>query len=210
MPKPVKGQPSPVKGRSFKPEPLSPEEVSALIGACSLRAPTGIRDHALIMMLYLSGLRVSEALALRPFDVDFRHHKPRLLSTKASEAQTRVPLVGGRRADAVDRDQEGTGIKGGPLFCTLGRRSWRRRGVIAGGFNGGLGGLGRSAGSLLPFRSGFASLSPASGTFFSATMTYVVAICRAFESPNFWCWHHFVTWPVGAAVGSVNPAISDG
>src|ERR1700733_16160353 len=58
---------------------------------------------------------------------------------------------------------------------------------------------------------GFASLSLASGTFFSASMTYVVAICRAFESPNFWCWNHFVTMALsGLPSAVVSAAKSDG
>jgi len=58
------------KGRRFPAELLSCDEVRALIRACSARAPTGIRNRALIAVLYRGGLRVSEALALRPKDVD--------------------------------------------------------------------------------------------------------------------------------------------
>ena len=38
--------------------------------ACSSRAPTGIRNRALIAVLYRGGLRIAEALALEPRDVD--------------------------------------------------------------------------------------------------------------------------------------------
>ena len=58
------------KGRRFPAELLSPEEVLALLRACSSRARTGIRNRALIAVLYRGGLRISEALALRPKDVD--------------------------------------------------------------------------------------------------------------------------------------------
>ncbi|MDQ3091787.1 MAG: tyrosine-type recombinase/integrase, partial [Actinomycetota bacterium] len=51
------------KGRRFPAELLSPEEVRALLRACSARAPTGIRNRALIAVLYRGGLRISEALA---------------------------------------------------------------------------------------------------------------------------------------------------
>ena len=40
-------------------EPLTPAEVSALLASCSRRAPTGIRNRALITLLYRSGLRIS-------------------------------------------------------------------------------------------------------------------------------------------------------
>ena len=46
------------------------DEVEALIGACSKRAPTGVRNRARVALLFGSGLRISEALALRPHDVD--------------------------------------------------------------------------------------------------------------------------------------------
>ena len=54
------------KGRKLPPEPLSADEVKALIRACSTRATTGIRNRALIVVLYRAGLRISEALALLP------------------------------------------------------------------------------------------------------------------------------------------------
>lgn len=48
---------------------LAPEEVRLLLDLCSRRSPTGIRNRALIAVLYGSGLRIAEALALMPKDV---------------------------------------------------------------------------------------------------------------------------------------------
>ncbi|MHC4404387.1 MAG: hypothetical protein ACYTG0_32430, partial [Planctomycetota bacterium] len=39
------------------------------MAACSKRAPTGIRNRALIAILYRGQLRISEALALKPKDL---------------------------------------------------------------------------------------------------------------------------------------------
>jgi site-specific recombinase XerD len=64
------GRPAPNKGRSFPVEILTGDEVKALIRACSNRAPTGVRNRALITVLYRGGLRLGEALALKPKDVD--------------------------------------------------------------------------------------------------------------------------------------------
>jgi site-specific recombinase XerD len=58
------------KGKKYPPEVLTPDEVRGLIEACSNRAPTGIRNRALIVAMYRGGLRVGETLALRPKDVD--------------------------------------------------------------------------------------------------------------------------------------------
>jgi Phage integrase family len=58
------------KGRRFPPETLTEVEVSALIRAASGRAPTGIRNRVLIVVLYRGGLRMFEALALGVRDVD--------------------------------------------------------------------------------------------------------------------------------------------
>ena len=70
------------KGRKLPPEPLSPDEVKALIRACSKRAATGIRNRALIVMLYRAGLRISEALALLPKDLDPANSTIRVLHGK--------------------------------------------------------------------------------------------------------------------------------
>jgi integrase/recombinase XerD len=58
------------KGRRYPAELLTATEVRALLRACSSRAPTGIRNRALIAALYRGGLRLSEALALQPKDLD--------------------------------------------------------------------------------------------------------------------------------------------
>ena len=51
-------------------EPLSASEVHALIAACSNRAPTGVRNRALIALMAGGGLRAAEALAVEPRDID--------------------------------------------------------------------------------------------------------------------------------------------
>jgi hypothetical protein len=48
------------------PVPAAAGILAAPIAACSAAAPTGIRNRALLTLLYRSGLRVPEALALRP------------------------------------------------------------------------------------------------------------------------------------------------
>ncbi len=59
---------APKLGRKI-PEVLSHEEVRSLIGAIDLSTDHGLRDRALLEVLYACGLRVSEATALRLSDL---------------------------------------------------------------------------------------------------------------------------------------------
>jgi integrase/recombinase XerD len=110
----------PNKGKKYPAEPLTPDEVSAILGACSRKAPTGIRNRAMLTLLYRSGLRVSELLSLRPSDVDLGKHSIRLLDTKSGKPQTRGfhPSADDALARWLD-SRRSLGIKNGRLFCTL-------------------------------------------------------------------------------------------
>ena len=115
------GQPAPNAGQRYPGAPLTPGEVTALIGACSPRAPAGIRNRALLTLLYRSGLRISEALALRPSDIDLARHRIRLLGTKSGQPQTRGfhPSADDTLARWLDA-RKALGLSGrARLFCTL-------------------------------------------------------------------------------------------
>ncbi len=119
---PAKGHPSPRKGQEYPPEVLTSEEVRRLLEQCSRRAPTGIRNRALITLLYRSGLRISEVLALRPADVDIAAHSVRLLDTKSGDTQTRGfhPSADDALMRWLDaRKALEIGNHGRKLFCTL-------------------------------------------------------------------------------------------
>src|SRR5713226_3963627 len=57
------------KGRTFPAEVLSPDEARRLLSACS-KGSTGARNRALLVLCYRAGLRVGEALQLRPEHLD--------------------------------------------------------------------------------------------------------------------------------------------
>lgn len=60
----------PKKSTKLAPEVYTPLEIRQLITACGKRSSSGLRNAALIATLFGSGLRISEALALKPVDVD--------------------------------------------------------------------------------------------------------------------------------------------
>jgi integrase len=105
------------KGSTYNPEPLTSAEVDRLLAGCSLRAPTGIRNRALFMLLYRSGLRISEALALKPSNIDLERHSARVLHGKGDKATVRPlrPSATVSLARWLDRRAQ-LGLKNGPLF----------------------------------------------------------------------------------------------
>lgn len=110
-----------MKGQKFPPEILSPDEVQRLLRAPSGRAPTGIRNRALVVVLYRSGLRCAEALDLMPKDIDRETGALRVLHGKGDKSRT-VGMDPGAFAILerwLDvRDARGIGGKA-PVFCTL-------------------------------------------------------------------------------------------
>jgi len=73
--------------RTLPPEPLSAHEVDDLLRACAGATWIDLRNRALIALLYRSGLRVSEALALRPTDVDLEAGAVRVLRGKGGRSR---------------------------------------------------------------------------------------------------------------------------
>jgi site-specific recombinase XerD len=82
-----KGKVPPQKGRTLPAEILTPEEVLTILDECR-DTTTGIRDRALITVMYRSGLRVSEALSLEPKDVDLRIGAIAVLHGKGDQRRT--------------------------------------------------------------------------------------------------------------------------
>ncbi|HEX9529521.1 MAG TPA: site-specific integrase [Acidimicrobiales bacterium] len=115
------GRPGHNRGRTYPPEVLSPEEVERLVGAASARSSTGIRARALILTLQRGGLRLGEALALYPRDVDLARGTIRILRGRGDKARTVAIDPGAAAAIGrwLDRRAHlGIGRRR-PLFCTL-------------------------------------------------------------------------------------------
>ena len=122
-------------------EYLTSGEVERLLSMGQARYPTSVRNRAMIMLLYRSGLRVSEMLSIRPADIDLAEHTIRLSSTKSGHAQTRAfhPTADAALQHWLDRrEQAGIGARA-PFFCTLqsehtGQGSSAPGGQVSGGY----------------------------------------------------------------------------
>ncbi len=108
------------RGERLPGEVLAPADIRALLRACNQGA-TGARNRALLVVLWRGGLRIAEALALRPVDLDAAAGLVRVRRGKGGrprhvgldpEAFAAVDAWAGRRS--------ALGIGGrAPLFCTL-------------------------------------------------------------------------------------------
>jgi site-specific recombinase XerD len=114
------------KGRKLPPELLTADDVRALLAACSTRAPTGVRNRALLVVLYRAGLRLDEALALTTADIDVRSGVVRVGRPHSGPGDVGRHRLAGIDAGAlaiVGEWLEGRAAlgltAGSPLFCTL-------------------------------------------------------------------------------------------
>lgn len=109
------------KGRRYPAEPLTPDEVRRLLAAVPGRGPLAARNRALVAVLWRSGLRISEALALCPRDVDERAGTVRVREGKGRKARVAVidaEALGHLRAWLEVRRR--LGINGRhPIFCSV-------------------------------------------------------------------------------------------
>jgi integrase/recombinase XerD len=90
--------------RAWPPLPkcLSLDDVDALIAQPDVSTPRGLRDRAMIELLYATGLRVSELLALRASDL---HLPGQYLTCFGKGGKERLVPLGEQAADWVRRYQ---------------------------------------------------------------------------------------------------------
>ena len=75
---------------SYLPDVLSPEDVERILDAPPADAPIGIRDRAILELLYACGLRVSELVGLDTDRVDLKGQQVRVIGKGNKER--RVPM----------------------------------------------------------------------------------------------------------------------
>ena len=90
---------TPKQGRHL-PRVLRIDQVEALIDAADDAAPTGLRDRALVELLYASGARVEEACTLTLDRLDLAQRQVRL---EGKGGKDRIVPVGGAAVRALDR-----------------------------------------------------------------------------------------------------------
>jgi site-specific recombinase XerD len=105
-----------MRGVKYPVEILERREVEALLAGCG-SSPTGRRDRAVLTLLWRSGLRISEALALRPADVNLSAGTVRVLRGKGGKART-VALDALARS-AIEAWLAVRPAGRGPLFCPV-------------------------------------------------------------------------------------------
>jgi len=129
------------------PKTLSEAQVEALLAAPDVEAPLGLRDRAMLELLYASGLRVSELVSLKTVHVSFVECALRVTGKGSKErlvpfgeealrwieryvADARPAILGARASDALFV----TGL-GGPMtrqmFWKLLRALALRAGIVA-------------------------------------------------------------------------------
>ena len=110
-----------MSGRRLDEDLLTAGQIQALLRACSNRAPTGIRNRALIALAWRSGLRIGEVLALQPKDVELVSGT--VVVQRGKGGKRRVVGIDAGTAALVERwldVRRRRGIDGrAPVFCTL-------------------------------------------------------------------------------------------
>ena len=97
------------------PKHLSEAQVEALLAAPDTRTPLGLRDRAMLETLYATGLRVSELVALKTFEVNLDANVIRVMGKGSKE---RLVPLGEEAAHWISRYLEQRKSSANALFIT--------------------------------------------------------------------------------------------
>jgi integrase/recombinase XerD len=106
------------------PRSLSEADVEALLAAPNAATPLGLRDRAMLETLYATGLRVSELVALKTFEVNLDANVVRVLGKGSKE---RLVPLGEEAADWISRYLRTRNGKSDALFVTVRGRGMTRQ-----------------------------------------------------------------------------------
>jgi tyrosine recombinase XerC len=96
---PLLGVSSPKRERRL-PEILGKEQLTAIIEAADSDAPQGLRDRAILELMYAAGLRLAEVVGLDAAAVDLREQ---LVRVRGKGNKERVVVIGRPAAEALQR-----------------------------------------------------------------------------------------------------------
>jgi site-specific recombinase XerD len=118
-----RGMAPPNKGKRYPATPPSTDEMLRILDLCDITTKRGVRNRALLTTLWRSGLRVSEALALLPHEIDFTNRTVTVMCGKGGKYR-----VSGIDAGALVEVSRWLMVRamlqvpeGSPLFCTVNR-----------------------------------------------------------------------------------------
>ncbi|NJD36689.1 MAG: site-specific tyrosine recombinase XerD [Betaproteobacteria bacterium] len=127
------------------PKTLSEKQVEDLLNAPDVQTPLGLRDRAMFELLYATGLRVSELVGVRLFEVSLNDNVVRVMGKGSKErlvplgqvaaewlqryvARARGELLGQHVSDAVFVTTRGSGMTR-QMFWTLVKKYALRAGI---------------------------------------------------------------------------------
>ncbi len=129
------------------PQVLSEGQVEALLGAPDVAAPLGLRDRAMLELMYASGLRVSELVGIATVRVGLTEGVLRVVGKGSKErlvpfgaeaqdwierylARAREVILGGQRSDALFVTARGDAMTR-QMFWSLVKRHAQTAGILA-------------------------------------------------------------------------------
>jgi integrase/recombinase XerD len=106
------------------PKSLSEADVEALLAAPDTATPLGLRDRAMLETLYATGLRVSELVALKTFEVNLDANVVRVMGKGSKE---RLVPLGEEAAEWISRYLRDRTGRSNALFITARGRGMTRQ-----------------------------------------------------------------------------------
>jgi integrase/recombinase XerD len=83
------------------PKTLAEKQVTDLLDAPDTNTALGLRDHAMLELLYATGLRVSELIGLRLFELNLNDNVVRVMGKRVKRAAGAIRRSGRRLAGAL-------------------------------------------------------------------------------------------------------------
>ena len=106
----VRAKRAPVRPAEY----LEPEQVRLLLAQTDRRGSSGLRDHALLLFLYNTGARISEALGVTPADLHLA--APRHVRLHGKGSKERLTPLWAETAAALSRLISSADAGAGPVF----------------------------------------------------------------------------------------------